>query len=287
MERRDSTDLAVVIAVTVATVVLTLVTPGEVAALMILTLPLVLVLPGYAITSAGFPQPSRAVPECLLLSLGLSLGVVALSGLVLNVTPWGLRTGSWVVLLGSITLIASVIALWRRQRYPLTTLGRFSPGFGPRLAIRRGILIGLAMLVAAGAIGVARMGASRQDTKEFTQLWLLPAGESNQDTARLGVRNVESAALGYRLQLTVAGDVYREWLLPELQPGESWETLVIVPRSAAWPGRPVEGLLYRTDAPETIYRRVVLWPNTTATVDGRGGREVGRRGESRTVARVA
>jgi hypothetical protein len=82
--------LALLPLVLLVVVVFTIVTPDHVPG-RILTLPLVLVLPGYAVTAALFPNRSLGVPERLVFSLGLSVAIVVLGGLLLNVTPFGVR----------------------------------------------------------------------------------------------------------------------------------------------------------------------------------------------------
>src|SRR5258708_19924598 len=99
-----STDIFAVVAITLVAAVLALLVPPDIALIRILTLPLVLVLPGYALTAALLPNRSLGVAERLMFSLGLSLAVVILGGLALNWTPFGLRAISWAVLLAGLTL---------------------------------------------------------------------------------------------------------------------------------------------------------------------------------------
>src|SRR5215211_7765462 len=58
---------------------------------VMLALPLVLFLPGFALTVILFKRERVGIPERLLLSLGLSVALTALIGLILNWTPWGLQ----------------------------------------------------------------------------------------------------------------------------------------------------------------------------------------------------
>ena len=98
------------------------------------TLPLVILLPGYALTSALFARQTTELPIGLLLSVGLSLAITILEGLLLNLTPWGLQATSWALALGGTILIA---LCWRfanashaRTRFVLDADG---------LRIRRGV----------------------------------------------------------------------------------------------------------------------------------------------------
>jgi uncharacterized membrane protein len=75
----------------------------------------VLYLPGFALVEALYPIEGDLKPlERLALSIGLSLAVVPLIGLVLNYTPWGIRLGPVIVSLALYTLGVSLIALARK-----------------------------------------------------------------------------------------------------------------------------------------------------------------------------
>lgn len=75
----------------------------------------VLYLPGYAVVEALYPSGSELSPlERLALSLGLSLAVVPLLGLLLNYTPWGIRLAPVAVTLFAFTVIVSTVAAYRK-----------------------------------------------------------------------------------------------------------------------------------------------------------------------------
>jgi hypothetical protein len=69
----------------------------------------VLFLPGYMLIEALYPKPKDLEPlERLALSIGLSLALVPLTGLLLNYTPWGIRLNPILI---SLTLITGLLAL--------------------------------------------------------------------------------------------------------------------------------------------------------------------------------
>lgn len=113
--RRQLSDLPVVMVIAGLSAVLAMVMPANSIVRLIGALPLVLFLPGYAITAALFLPRSLGIPERLLFSLGLSVSVTALAGLALNLTPWGLQTGTWAIALAGIVVLSGAIA-WRRRR---------------------------------------------------------------------------------------------------------------------------------------------------------------------------
>ena len=115
---------------------------------VVLGLPLVLFLPGYAFIAALFPEagspPGRELVdpggdeggasepvgqtvdrdrgidgiERVALSFGLSIAIVPLIGLILNFTPWGIRLWPILVSVSGFTLIATAIAALRRWDIP-------------------------------------------------------------------------------------------------------------------------------------------------------------------------
>ncbi len=80
----------------------------------------VLYLPGFVIVEALFPERKELSGiERLALSLGLSLAVVPLLGLVLNYTPWGIRLTPVTVTLSLTTLLVGLIATYRKYKAAL------------------------------------------------------------------------------------------------------------------------------------------------------------------------
>src|SRR5699024_11169101 len=93
----------------------------------LVALPLVLFAPGYAIVAAAFPASRLGTAERLLFSLGASLAVVALAGLLLHWAALGLRPAAWALVLGNLTLVSSLIALLRRRSQPASLDVRSRP----------------------------------------------------------------------------------------------------------------------------------------------------------------
>src|SRR5437879_4588786 len=259
--KHRSVDIAVVVSLTIIAVALIFIAIPESVPIRFLTLPLVLVLPGYALISAIFPRRSLGVPERLVFSLGLSMVIVILGGLVLNWTSFGLHASSWAVLLACITLGASAVALIRRRGQSISTSGWLGVG-DIGLTFRQGLLLGLAVLIVCGAGVVSIIGAEQQP-HPFTQLWILPPdGTSPKDSVQLGVSNMELTAMEYHLDVNVDHKVVKEWPSISLKPNEKWETMLILPSTGHAGTVRVEALLYRANVPRTIYRNVVLWLGT-------------------------
>ncbi|MCS7114985.1 MAG: DUF1616 domain-containing protein [Candidatus Bathyarchaeota archaeon] len=77
----------------------------------------VLFLPGYSLVEALYPRREELSPlERLALSIGLSLALVPLIGLVLNYTPWGIRLDPIMVSLSLLTLGLLLASAYRKYR---------------------------------------------------------------------------------------------------------------------------------------------------------------------------
>jgi hypothetical protein len=234
--------------------VLSMVLPANSIIRLIGALPLVLFLPGYAITAALFPPRSLGIPERLLFSLGLSVSVTALAGLALNLTPWGMQTSTWAIAVAGIVVSASAIA-WRRRRDAAITSAPVDLKFKPRF--RDGLLLGLAVLVTGAAIGLTRLPVAPNDVAGYTTLWMIPAATGSSTDFRLGLTSAEFTETRYRLQVSAGDRVVQDWPELSLKPGEAWETTIGLQNDQVVSG-PITAELYRLDNPTTVYRHVLL-----------------------------
>ena len=218
----------------------------------------VLVLPGAALTAALLPTYALSIEKRILLAVGLSLATTALTGLVLNLTPWGLFSVTWIASLGLITLIAALIALvrMRSSRRPAPEDVPSGRRIGPV-----GIgLVGLAGAVILLAVGLARLPTPTQGLQGYSSLYLVPSTDGDPSHLQVGVTSDEFTPTTFQLQIKLDGNVAQTWSALDLKPGQSWAASLQLPggRSA---GRRVEADLYRVTAPNTLYRHVVLMLN--------------------------
>ena len=78
----------------------------------------VLFMPGYSMVEALYPRGDEMAPlERLALSIGLSLAVVPLIGLMLNYTPWGIKLIPVVASNTALTIALLTAAALRKMRY--------------------------------------------------------------------------------------------------------------------------------------------------------------------------
>ncbi|WP_137284633.1 DUF1616 domain-containing protein [Halorussus salinisoli] len=136
--RRLPADLAAVLAVVVLTCTAVL-TPGlqQTPLRVLVGLPFVLFIPGYAFIAALFPETGKTAEpdtdtdtsemrsetgidgiERVALSFGTSIAIVPMIGLLLNFTPWGIRLVPILVAVSGFTVFATGIAATRRLELP-------------------------------------------------------------------------------------------------------------------------------------------------------------------------
>jgi hypothetical protein len=233
---------------------------------LLLAVPLVVIIPGYALVAASCSEASISGAERLALSIGTSLALAVLGGLLLNWTPWGLQPASWGGLLSTFTIVAAAIALARERQRPTPVAVQPAP-------LRAGLGVGSAFVLASavaihvGTVYLARASAAMSAEDGFTQIWMLPTPEAAPTSVRLGVKSLETTEETYAVRLDIDGAPALTWTSIVLAPGASWETTTDIPAEAS--GATVaEARLYRATGqpipdeelnnPSLAYRRVVL-----------------------------
>lgn len=203
-------DLAAVTGLTVGTIVVVLAPILQASPLrVVLGLPFVLFLPGYAFVAALFPEAGESIEngiasgddpgmaadrsgidgiERIALSFGLSIAVVPLIGLVLNFTPFGIRLLPVLVAVAGFTLVMVAVATHRRRSIPSSDRFRVpyktwlrsawteftSPG--SRLDGVLNVLLVVSVLLAAGSVTYAV--AVPKQGEAFTESYLLTEHEN-------------------------------------------------------------------------------------------------------------
>lgn len=219
---------------------------------VMLTLPLIIFLPGFALTILLFKRTALGLPERLVLSVALSVSLTALIALILNWTPWGLTTTSLsLAFLLVLALEVAVIVLARRQHLADTLNVSSKLSFTPR----QWIILGLAALVTFTAFYIARTPVPQQGFEGYTTLWLEPADRA--DMLRVGVISDEFQTTEYQVRFELNGGM-QEGPTFALEPGETWEGQLSLPTDQTT-GKELRILLYRLDRPNEIYRHAVWW----------------------------
>ncbi len=246
---------------------------------VVLGLPFVLFFPGYALIAALYPRKDDLDGvERLALSLGLSLAVVPLIGLVLNYTPWGIRLAPILVSLTLFTIICSVLAATKRRT--LSPSERFPADVRPVVEAVRGwpwVTIAISAAVIAlilvigfrtGVLGGSRVGET------FTEFYVLgPGGKAEGYPRRvfvgqsaqviLGVVNHEARPASYSIQVRAGEDLLRTIGPIDLQNEQKWEEHAMFAPRRAGERVKVEFLLYVSGNLQP-YRSLHLWVEVRA-----------------------
>lgn len=219
---------------------LTVLGGGPLWARLVLGLPLVLFLPGYAVGGALFP--ARDGPdgiERVGLGFALSLAVVPPTALLLERSAWGIALTPMIVALLAVALAGSAVGGVRRGR--LRPAERFLVAVAPprippprswgtvsRLAVGLGAAAVLLLVVGGGPILVGHLRGER--LTEFSlaaadgrpQYFARALTVGQHSEVRLAVANHEGRPVRYALSIVGAEPVDP---LPTiaLQPGERWE----------------------------------------------------------------
>lgn len=265
-------DLIAIVAASMAVVALVLAAPMGQPARVVLGLPFVLLFPGYALLAALFPrQHDIDLLGRLGLSVGLSIAVVALIGLALNYSTWGVRLQP---LLAGITLLIGLACLAAAVHRQLVESAQAFE-LRPPWPSARGLVAGTAALaVAAVVVGAYLALDTGSEPEGFTEFYALAPGGGLESYPRLlaegerarlvlGVSNHEGEEARYRIATRIGGRYAGSVRSVALGDGESWEGLVGLNLPGEGRQR-VELLLYRRGE-DRPYRSLRLWMTMEAS----------------------
>jgi uncharacterized membrane protein len=226
---------------------------------IILALPLVFLLPGYALIAILFCKSHLDGLYRFVLSLGLSVVIDILGGFTLNFFPPGLREISWAELLGLLTTVLALVAVGLRRKYSSNEvrLSKFHFRF------YECILVGLSILLVILSLQYAVVQKAQPHTG-FTQLWILPSTRVDNSCAiRLGVRSFEVNPVTYRVTMNLNNVQVKTWQSLTLASQQEWDQSVLIHPKFVNAAIHVEIMLYRVNEPKTVYREVHMTLNPT------------------------
>lgn len=226
-------------------------------------LPLVLVVPGYAVLSALLPGRGLEPSAKLAVSFGLSIAVAILGGLLLDVTSVGFGTQTWAIFLAGVTVTACLAsALLRPQGH---REARDAPR-RRRFSVLAFTSFGAAVLIGAAAVAISRESAQERDREfRFTELSLLPSPEGDGYVAE--VTNRERTRQRYTLRIFAGGQqVLGSTTNLGLDEGETRRIEVADPLVGG--AERLEARLSLATAPTAIYRRVFSGGSIASGVGG-------------------
>lgn len=79
--------------------------------------PFILFLPGFSLMKALFPEKEDNLFEKIILSIGLSLALSPLVGMLLNYTPWGLTVWSVTLSILILNIVLTFTGVFREYNY--------------------------------------------------------------------------------------------------------------------------------------------------------------------------
>jgi hypothetical protein len=220
-----------------------------------LTGPLVFIAPGYAIAAASLQRSRPGLLERLALGLGLSLALAACGALVLNLTPWGLNSTSWMAFLAAITLGASLLAWYARATDPARRAVRVG-GLYPNIRPLDAALLMLAALIGAVTLGLSTSPPPQQPSQSYALLWAVPDKQTTA-TIHLGVQNMLPSREDYVLRVEQYDQTIQEYAI-QLEPAQTWQTDLQLSPGAMQTGADIQAVLFRADSPFTPFRQAVV-----------------------------
>src|SRR5690349_8068267 len=266
---RISTDIGWILVGTLVAAALALVEAPD-AIRLLPGLAATLLLPGYALSVALFPDRDFDIPERLALAFGLSLALVVVLSIVISWSPWGFRSTSIVVGIAGTTIALSVIAEWRRRSTtarPMTVAS--SPGPSTSLPFLASVpfpILTLLVVFGLAASGLAlamfpapavteffavgRSGTSEQSPQRVV------AGE--QSTLGVGIKNGEGRPARFRVAVMVDGQSVGTTGPISLEDREEWRGNVHFTVIAPGPGQRLDVGLYKEDS-LAPYRSLRFW----------------------------
>ena len=203
-------------------------------------------VPGYSLVFALFGRAPEGA-EQLGFSVGGSLIIAALVGVLFDRAGVGVNSGTLVLSLGLLSAVFFAIGLYRqRQAFPLLSIQQR----GWRPLGHPVVLIGAALALVGSGLWTAQglAAADHPSGKAFTVLALQDAGVNGSPSTRVVVDNHEGRTVRYRLQLAQPGVPARTWESGPISAGSQWT--IEVPQTVGTGGRQI--FLYSADSSQLV-----------------------------------
>lgn len=182
----------------------------------------VVLFPGYALVALLFPRASEVEWMVrIALSFGLSVAIVALLGLALNFTPWGIRFVPMVAAITAFTILCTLVAYKRRMGLApgvrlSATLNVNWPSRAGDKYVDSALTIGLVASVIIAGSAISYTILVPRPGEYFSEIYLLgPGGNasgypthlnaSQPGTVVLGIVNHEGRPMVYATRVDLVG----------------------------------------------------------------------------------
>ncbi|MFH1319387.1 MAG: DUF1616 domain-containing protein [Bacteroidota bacterium] len=249
----------------------------------ILGIPMVLFFPGYVLIAMLFPgKDGLEIVERIALSLGLSIAVVPILGLLLNFT-FGIRLIPILLTLCTYTIVMSLVAAWRRGKLPADErfffpIPKISEIVNNELHGTKGktdkILTGILIITLFLAIGIIFFVVTTPKVGErFTEFYILdPSGKTGDypvnlkfnfpDNVKVGIINHEYALINYSIQVKLDDNILTGASIG-LNHNDTWEKNMTFIPDKEGTNMKLGFLLFNSNNVTEPYRELHLWVNVT------------------------
>jgi hypothetical protein len=194
---------------------------------LVIGLPLLLVAPGFALTSVLFGPAPPPRTECALLSTAGSLAVLIVGAVLFNALGAPLDEATFAKLALSVTLLAGAGAVLRRWSAPSRFRLRL-PAAASGAAVGCWLLV---ILAAVACVLILRAPYASSGVTGSSALWALPHGSG---AVRVGVVSNRTTPTAYRVEARRGGRVIDSYEF-RLAPGGRWSRVLASPRSPSAP----------------------------------------------------
>ncbi|MGP8024374.1 MAG: DUF1616 domain-containing protein [Methanobacterium sp.] len=278
-------DLVLILFVTIITVMFIL-TPFLSVTIprTILGLFLIIFIPGYALTAVLFPKTGDLKSlERLIVSVGLSIAITPIIGLILNYTTYGIQLNSILLLLSSLTVLLIFVAYWRRRlvkpenRFSVDFTGSVKNLFSKfskesRVGKLSSVFLIVSVLLALSATMYV-IFEPKEEIESFTEFYILgPGGVASEypvyltsgekSNLTIGIVNHERKPTTYNLVVTSDGIVQ---INQQITLNDQQTLQIPFTFTAGQPGtREMNFNLYKLPDNTDVYRNLHLWLNVTA-----------------------
>jgi len=250
---------------------------------------LVLFLPGYALTGAIFPAKKDIEGiERAVISLGLSIAIVPIMGLVLNYTIWGIQEITLLTSLSIFILLMCAIAYHRRSLLPEEEAFEvpFKAFFlrmkteimkKPEPKIDRVFAVILVLSTLASVVGLAHIIGNPKEREHFTEFYILGANKTadgypadlilgKNGMVIVGIVNHEYRPVDYTMELRLENQslpLPKDQKQISLAHNMSWIEPVTFTPPFKGNNMKLEFLLFNETEKQTPYRNLHIWINVT------------------------
>lgn len=230
----------------------------------------IIFFPGYTLLSTLFPkQDDLGNVERLALSLGLSIAIVPLIGLILNFTPWGIQLYPIAISIAIFIIVTSGVGWYRQRKLP--EANRFSitikaslPNWTGMNKLDKGLSISLVVAIVAALACLGYVVATPKQSEKFTEFYILNIEGKAEDYPSqvalgepvniiIGVTNNEYELASYRVSITIDGVENSQVYIGTLAHKEKWEERVSFIPQVARENSKVEFYLYKNNDTEPYF----------------------------------